>query len=77
MKETVEGREMAGSFRYLKSSTAELGWITPVKPTGRCLYLLERQLCSLQTVQWGEWSLAHKVRNKARKVRVFSRCELV
>lgn len=32
MKETVEGREMAGSFRHLGSSSAELRWITPVRP---------------------------------------------
>jgi len=32
VKETVEGREMAGFFGYLRSSAAEQ--VTPVKPAG-------------------------------------------
>lgn len=32
VKETVEGREMAGSFRHPGSNSAELRWITPVRP---------------------------------------------
>lgn len=75
VKEAVEGREMAGNFRYLRSSTVELGWITPVKLAGRDLYLLEATVQSAQ--RWGEQSMAHKMRNKERKVRVLSRCELV
>ena len=76
VKETVEGREMAGIFRYLRSSTAELGWITPVKPAGRD-FLPFKEANVQSAERWGEQSLTHKVRNKERKVRVFSRCELV
>lgn len=37
VKGTVEGREMAGAFRGLGPSTAELGWVTVVRPAGRNL----------------------------------------